>query len=154
MALPYENATSGGGALDEIRKVLTKFGCARFGTFTDNEAGELIVQFSFRGRDVSAKARYRGYAAAWLKEHPYGARTRGTRADHEKKALKQAEISVCSVLRDWIKGQIVAIETGVLTFEGAFLGQILLPTGGTVLERIESQKLLPALGNDAEGDGG
>lgn len=146
MALPYENATSGGAALEEIRKVLTKFGCARFGTMTDTEAGELIVQFSFRGRDVTAKASYRGYAAAWMKEHPYTQRTRGSKVDHEKKALKQAEVSVCSVLRDWIKGQVVAIETGVLTFEGAFLGQILLPTGKTVLEQIDNQGLLPALG--------
>lgn len=146
MALPYENATSGGAALEEIRKVLTKFGCARFGTMTDTEAGELIVQFSFRGRDVTAKASYRGYAAAWMKEHPFTHRTRGSRSDHEKKALRQAEISVCSVLRDWIKGQVVAIETGVLTFEGAFLGQILLPTGKTVLEQIDNQGLLPALG--------
>lgn len=145
MPLPYENATSGGAALEEIRKVLTKFGCARFGTMTDNEAGELIVQFSFRGRDVTAKASYRGYAAAWMKEHPFTHRTRGTRADHEKKALRQAEISVCSVLRDWIKGQVVAIETGVLTFEGAFLGQLLLGNGQTVLEQIQSAGMLPAI---------
>lgn len=144
MGLPYENATSGGQALDDIRKVLTRFGCARFGTMTDAERGELIVQFSYRGRDVTATASYRGYAAAWLKEHPYGPRTRGTKAQHEQKALKQAEISVCSVLRDWIKGQVVAIETGILTFEGAFLGQILLPTGRTVLEQAAGT-LLPAL---------
>jgi hypothetical protein len=145
MSLPYENATSGGAALEEIRKLLTKFGCARFGTMTDNEHGELIVQFSHRGRDVTAKASYRGYAAAWLREHPYGPRTRGGKAAHEAKALKQAEISVCSILRDWIKGQVMAIETGVLTFEGAFLGQIMLPTGRTVLEHATEQKLLPAL---------
>lgn len=145
MTLPYETATSGGAALEEIRKVLTKFGCGRYGTMTDADAGELIVQFSFRGRDVTAKASYRGYAAAWLKEHPYGPRTRGTLQQHEQKALKQAEISVCSVLRDWIKGQVVAIETGVLTFEGAFLGQILLPSGATVLEEVERREVLPAL---------
>lgn len=144
MTLPYENATSGGAALEDIRKLLTRFGCARFGTMTDAEAGELIVQFSFRGRDVTAKASYRGYAAAWLREHPYGPRTRGTKQAHEAKALKQAEISVCSILRDWIKGQVTAIETGVLTFEGAFLGQILLPTGRTVLEQAQAT-ILPAL---------
>lgn len=143
MTLPYENATSGGAALEDIRKVLTKFGCTRFGTMTDTQAGELIVQFSHRGRDVTAKASYHGYAAAWLREHPFGPRSRGARESHEQKALKQAEISVCSVLRDWIKGQIVAIETGVLTFEGAFLGQIMLPDGSTVLDRATSSKLLP-----------
>lgn len=143
MALPYENATSGGAALEDIRKVLTRFGCTRFGTMTDSEKGELMVQFSHRGRDVSARASYRGYAAAWLKEHPYSPRSRVTRTEHEKKAMRQAEISVCSVLRDWIKGQVTAIETGVLSFEGAFLGQILLPSGRTVLEEIGKQNLLP-----------
>lgn len=146
MAMPYENATSGGAALEDIRKLLTKFGCARFGTMTDQERGELIVQFTYRGRDITAKASYKGYAAAWLKEHPYGPRTRGTKQAHEAKALKQAEISVCSILRDWIKGQVVAIETGILTFEGAFLGQILLPnTGKTVLEAVMQSSMLPAL---------
>jgi hypothetical protein len=144
MSLPYENATSGGAALEEIRKLLTKFGCSRFGTMTDAENGELIVQFTYRGRDVTAKASYRGYAAAWLKEHPYGTRMRCTSVEHNRKALQQAEISVCSILRDWIKGQVMAIETGVLTFEGAFLGQILLPNGRTVLEHVATDNLLPA----------
>lgn len=143
MSLPYENATSGAGALDEIRKVLTRFGCARFGTMTDNEAGELLVQFTYHGRDVTVKASYRGYAAAWLKEHPYNpSRMRKTRTQHEAQALDQAQISVCSVLRDWIKGQITAIEVGILTFEGAFLGQILLPNGKTVLDHAASSGLL------------
>lgn len=146
MGLPYENATSGGAALEDIRKLLTKFGCARFGTMTDVENGELIVQFSYRSRDITAKASYKGYAVAWLKEHPYGPRTRGTKAAHEAKALKQAEISVCSILRDWIKGQVVAIETGILTFEGAFLGQILLPNSSkTVLDAVMQSQMLPAL---------
>lgn len=144
MGLPYENATSGGTALEEIRKVLTKFGCSRFGTMTDSERGCLIVQFSYRARDVTATASYQGYAAAWLKEHPYGPRTRGTRIEHERKALRQAEISVCSILRDWIKGQTMAIETGILSFEGAFLGQIMLPNGGTVLDAVTTARMLPA----------
>ena len=150
MSLPYENATSGGAALEEIRKLLTRFGCARFGTMTDSERGEQVLQFTYRGRDVTAKASYRGYAAAWLKEHPYTARTRATQAQHQKKALTQAEISVCSILRDWIKGQVMAVETGILTFEGAFLGQILLPnTGKTVLEAVIQSSMLPAPENPA-----
>jgi hypothetical protein len=143
--LPYENATSGTKALDEIRKVLTRFGCSRFGTMTDNEVGELIVQFTYRGRDVSIRASFRGYAAAWLQEYPYNpSRHRRTKIAHEALALDQAQVSVCSVLRDWIKGQITAVEVGILTFEGAFLGQILLPSGRTVLEEVnEKQRLLP-----------
>lgn len=142
MALPYENATSGAAALDEISKILTRFGCARFGTMTDHEAGELLVQFTHQGRNISVKASFRGYAAAWLKEHPYTSRTRKTLKQHEAAALEQAKISVCSILRDWIKGQVTAIEVGILSFEGAFLGQIMLPNGKSVLEQTQAAGLL------------
>lgn len=142
MSLPYENATSGANALEEIGKILTKFGCARFGTMTDNEKGELLVQFSHRGKDVSVRASYRGYAAAWLKAHPHTGRMKMTKVQHETRALEQAKISVCSVLRDWIKSQVTLIEVGILTFEGAFLGQILLGDGKTVLDHVATTGLL------------
>lgn len=145
MSLPYENAVSGAGAIAEMQKTLAKFGCSRFGTMTDAANGSLLVQFSYRGRDVSATANYKGYAAAWLKEHPFTRRTKGTRQAHESKALRQAEISVCSILRDWIKGQVMAVETGILSFEGAFLGQIMLPNGMTVLENVQRAEMLPML---------
>lgn len=51
-------------------------------------------------------------------------------------------MAVYSVLRDWIKGQVTAIETGILSFEGAFLGQILLSNGQTVLEMANEKQLL------------
>jgi hypothetical protein len=51
-------------------------------------------------------------------------------------------VAVYSILRDWIKGQITAIQTGILSFEGAFLGQILLTSGKTVLEHVEAEKLI------------
>jgi hypothetical protein len=44
--------------------------------------------------------------------------------------------------RDWIKGQITAVECGILSFEGAFLGHIMLPCGETVLGRVEQEKLI------------
>ena len=143
MSLPYENSTSGAGALDEIRKVLTRFGCSRFGTMTDNAKGELIVQFTYRDRDVTVQASYHGYAAAWMREHPYSRRMRRTQKEHEAQAMDQAQVSVCSILRDWIKGQVTAIEVGLLSFEGAFLGQILLPSGRTVLDTVMASKMLP-----------
>lgn len=145
MSLPYENSTSGERALGEIQKLLRGFGCTKFGSMIDDADGTVLVQFEYRGRPVSVKASTKGYAAAWLKEHPYGYRTRATRPQHERKALDIASVAVYSILRDWIKGQITAIETGILTFEGAFLGQILLPTGRTVLEHAAEMQLLPAL---------
>lgn len=144
MSLPYENATSGERALGEIQKLLRGFGCSKFGSMIDDEDGSVLVQFEYHGQPVSVKASMRGYAAAWLKEHPWSTRTKGTKIQHERKALDIASVAVYSILRDWIKGQLTAIDTGILTFEGAFLGQLLLPSGKTVLEHAQASKLLPA----------
>lgn len=148
MSLPYENSTSGERAIGEIQKLLRGFGCSKFGSMIDDGEGVVLVQFEYRNRPVSVRASIKGYAAAWLKEHPYGPRTRGTKQQHERKALDVASVAVYSILRDWIKGQITAIETGILTFEGAFLGQIMLPSGKTVLEHAQAQLLLA--GPDAQ----
>jgi hypothetical protein len=142
MSLPYENATSGEKALGEIQKLLRGFGCSKFGSMVDDAEGSILVQFEYRGRPVSVKASFNGYAAAWLKEHPYGPRTKASKVQHERKALDIASVAVYSILRDWIKGQITAIETGILSFEGAFLGQILLPNGKTVMEHAAASGLL------------
>lgn len=142
MSLPYENATSGERAVQDIQKVLRGFGCAKFGHMLDFEKGELLVQFEYRGTPVTVRASANGYAAAWLKDHPWSYRVKGTKTDHDRKAKEIGAVAVYSILRDWIKGQITAIETGVLTFEGAFLGQIMLPSGKTVLEEVSERKLL------------
>jgi hypothetical protein len=127
MALPYENSTSGKAAIGEVQKILQGFGAQSFGYMEDFETGDLIVQFERRDRKVVMRANAKGYAAAWLRHHPYGARTRGTRAQYEAKALFIGKIAVYSILRDWVKGQVTAIEVGMMTFEGAFLGQYCWP---------------------------
>ena len=142
MSLPYENSTSGDKAIGEMQKILRGFGCQKFGYMIDDGEGSLLVQFEYRGRQVSVKASMSGYAAAWLKEHPYSNRMKKTAKQHEAEAMQVASIAVFSILRDWIKGQIMAIETGILSFEGAFLGQLMLPSGKTVLETVEEKKML------------
>lgn len=134
MALPYENTSSGDKAIGEIQKILQNFGCQSFGSMMDFEQKQLIIQFKYRNIPISVTASAAGYAAAWLKEHPYTRRTRCTKIQHEQKASQIANIAIYSILRDWIKGQITAVETGILSFEGAFLGQVLLPNGKTVLD--------------------
>lgn len=148
MSLPYENATSGDKALGEIQKLLRGFGCQKFGSMADDEEQTLTVQFEYRKKMVSVKASFAGYAAAWLKEHPYSNRMRKTRQEHERQAYDKASVAVYSILRDWIKGQVTAIETGILSFEGAFLGQILLPNGQTVLDYAQHKDLLPGPGGE------
>ncbi len=145
MSLPYENATSGNNAIADIQKMLRGFGCNKFGTGEDYETSELFIQFEHRGRMVHLKASAKGYAAAWLREHPWNSsRSRSTRAEHEAKALQIGGIAVYSILRDWVKGQVTAIEIGMMSFEAAFLSHILLPSGMSVIEHVQHQKMLPA----------
>lgn len=148
MSLPYENATSGDKALGEIQKLLRGFGCQKFGSMVDDEEQSLTVQFQYRGKMVSVRASFAGYAAAWLKEHPYTSRMKKTKQEHERQAMDKASIAVYSILRDWIKGQVTAIETGILSFEGAFLGQLMLENGETVLDYAQRQRLLPGPGGE------
>jgi hypothetical protein len=48
------------------------------------------------------------------------------------------------MIRDWIKGQITSIETGMHAFEVAFMPDLLTSDGRTMAERITELKLLPA----------
>ena len=144
MSLPYETATTGARAMEDVQKILQRFGCSKFGHMMDYERGDLIVQFETKGIPVSIRASINGYAVAWLREHPYSHRMRSNKQQHEQEARRVAGVAVYSILRDWIKGQITAVETGILSIEGAFLGQIMLPTGKTILETAKEQKLLPA----------
>lgn len=110
---------------------------------TDAENGETIVQFKWHNRTVSLRASWKGYANALLKAHP--PRGYGTQRQRAiDRAHEQAKISVCSVLRDWTKGQITAVECGVMSFEAAFMPHMLLPTGERVIDRVQSEKMLPA----------
>lgn len=144
MSIPYETSTSGERALQELQKTLAKFGCQSFWTMTDAERGMTIVQFKWRDRTVSLEASWKGYAAAYLKEHPYKYTQRKTRQQHDQAALDQAKLSVCSVLRDWVKGQITSVECGIMSFDAAFMPHLLLPSGERVMDRLRADNLLPA----------
>jgi hypothetical protein len=77
----------------------------------------------------------------FLKAHPYNGHRRQSRIDHEQDALRQGHVAVNSILRDWIKGQVTAIESGILSFEEVFLPHMLTADGRRVIERV--QELLP-----------
>lgn len=134
MALPYENARAGGSALVEAERILQRFGCSSFGTMRDWKKGTLLLQFEWRGRQISLQVSYKGYAAAWLKEHPYSGRMRKTRAEHEAEALKRGEAAAPSILRDWIKAQVTAIEVGLMPFEHVFMPFMLAHDGQRLVD--------------------
>jgi hypothetical protein len=111
-----------------------------------------IVVFRWRERQVQLEASWQGYATAWLKEHPFSHRSRGTRAQHDQAALAQARTSVCSVLRDWVKGQVTAVECGIMSFEEAFMPHMLTANGQRVIDRVRSSNLLRAPGQSTSAD--
>jgi len=55
--------------------------------------------------------------------------------------LQQGHVAVNSILRDWIKGQVTAVECGILSFEAVFMPFMLTHDGRPVIERIDN--LLP-----------
>lgn len=144
MSLPYETATAGDKALIELQKALAKFGCQSFGTATDAERGMTIVHFKWRNQVVKLEASWKGYAAALMRDTKVAASNHDRRRRLEAEALEQAKKSVCSVLRDWTKAQITAVEAGVMSFEMAFMPHLLLKDGRRVIEAAQQANLLPA----------
>lgn len=138
MTLPYENATSGTAALVEAEKVLRRFGCDNFGTMQDWTRGCLIIQFGWKERRIHLEASWAGYAAAWLKEHPYSHRMRRTFPEHIEEARRRGELAAPSILRDWVKAQVTAIEIGLLPFDHAFMPHMLAPDGRRLVEHMQS----------------
>ena len=140
-AVPYENATSGNRAREETIKILRRFGCESIGFMDDYQQREVLLAFTHRGRQVQLRASAKGWAQMFLKEKPWNYSRRGTKQEWEQKALQQGHVAVNSILRDWIKGQVTAVECGILSFEGVFLPYMLTNDGRPLLERVE--ELLP-----------
>jgi hypothetical protein len=138
-SVPYADATSDARAREEIKKVLVRFGSVGF--MDDYERQEVLLAFTHRGRQVQLRASAKGWAQMWLKEHPWNHNRRTSQVDYEQAALRQGHVAVNSILRDWIKGRVTAIETGILSFEAVFMPYMLTPDGRPLLERVH--ELLP-----------
>ena len=138
-AFPYASAVAGDRALAELQKTLARFGCESFGTMIDVERGITLVQFKWRSRAVSLEASWKGYAQALLDADGAG-KVWSQKVTQE--AIAQARVSVCSVLRDWVKGQVTAVECGIMSFETAFMPHMLLGNGMRVIDKIRADKLL------------
>jgi hypothetical protein len=143
MTTPYASASSE-RSREEIKKVLQRFGCERIGFMDDNVEHTVLLAFTHRGRQVQLRASAKGWATMWLKENPHTYRMRTSRHEHEQAALRQGQIAVNSILRDWIKGRVTAIETGILSFEAVFMPFMLTADGRPLIERLAETNLLPA----------
>jgi hypothetical protein len=141
--VPYENASSGAAARDEITKLLRRFGCESVGFMDDFEDHSVLLAFKHRGRPVQLKASAKGWAQMYVKAHPHTYRMRHNKHEHEQRALRQGFIAVNSILRDWVKGQVTAVECGMLSFEAVFMPYMLTNDGRPVIERLMEAKMLP-----------
>lgn len=142
MKIPYASATSGMKARDDITRILQGFGCESVGFMDQFNEHAVLLAFVHRGRQIQLKASAKGWAQAYLNENPWGHRRRGTRQQYEDKALKQGMIAVNSILRDWVKGQMTAVECGILDFGAVFMPYMLASDGRPLIDHV--QGLLPA----------
>lgn len=142
MPVPYEsaNATT---ARAEIIKILQRFGCESIGFLDDFAKGTVQLVFSHRGNKVSLTASAQGWATLWLKAHPsHRTRSRITLKDYQERALAQGLKATNSILRDWIKGQVTAVECGILSFEAVFLPFMLTTDGRPLIEKLQARQLI------------
>lgn len=144
MGVPYATASSGAAARDEVTKILRRFGCESVGFMDDFEKHEILLAFTHRGRPVQLRASAKGWAQMFLKENPWTSRRRDSRQSWETAALIQGQKAVNSILRDWIKGQITAVECGILSFEGVFMPYMITADGRPLIDRINESGLLPS----------
>ena len=142
--VPYANATSGGAARDEVTRMLRRFGCESVGFMDDFDKHTVLLYFTHRGRRIQLEASARGWAAMFLRAHPWTTKRRNkSRAAYEQSALMQGLVAVNSILRDWVKGQLTAVECGMMPFESVWLPYMLTNDGQTLSDRIAGLNLLP-----------
>jgi len=137
-SVPYAGATSGATARDQVTKILRRFGCESVGFMDDFEKHEVLLAFTHRGRQIQVRASAKGWAQLYLRQHPWTYRRRSTtKIEYEQAALRQGHRAVNSILRDWIKGQMTAVECGILTFEAVFMPHMLTSDGRPLVERLD-----------------
>lgn len=142
-SLPYSHATGGSAARAEIVRLLKAFGCESVGLMDDFTDGSLLLAFRYRGRAVQLKASGKGWAAMYLKENPWSRARKSTQKEWENAALERGTKVTASMLRDWIKGQLTAVECGLMPFEHVFMPYMLTNDGRPLVERVKAENLLP-----------
>lgn len=142
--VPYSNASSGTQAREEITRLLRKMGCESVGFMDEFATGTLVLAFVHNGQPVQLRASGKGWAAWFLRENPHTHGMRKSRSEYETAAQAQGMIAVNSILRDWVKGSIVAVQCGLMPVEAMFMAHMVTNDGRTLLERIGETRLLSA----------
>jgi hypothetical protein len=102
----------------------------------DFEQQKVFLAFVYRGQRVQQCFSALDWAAMFLRKRPYSGRMRKTRKEYERQAIDQGLVAINSQMRDLIKAQMSAIESGMRSFESIFLADMLTGDGRPVLERV------------------
>lgn len=104
----------------EIKRVLREYGATKIGTMS--EPGRATLYFDVKGREVQIAIPMPKTAAPDVPRQ-----TRATRdADAEERRRWR-------VLVLWTKGMFEAVNSGIMTFDQAFLGYLVVPGKGTTI---------------------
>lgn len=135
--IPYENAVGGPGARNATIKMLERAGADSVGFMDDFTGTGVSVRlvFTFGERRYEFRASASGWAALYTQAHPWSRRSRMSEAAYKVRALEKGKRAVNSAIRDWVKSQLVVIESGVMAFDDVFLPYLLTASGDTVGER-------------------
>ena len=136
-SIPYASATAGGKAQGEIERLLRGFGAEHIGWAKDYVSHQTTLWFVYRQRQVQLRVSAQGWANMYLEAHPWHARRTVSQEEYEQRWLTQGEIAVISILRDWIKGQLTAVEAGLMQFDHVFLPYMICEDNLTLAEQMD-----------------
>lgn len=109
----------------EIKRLVARYGARRYATATDEDAGVAVIQFEMHDRRVLFRLQLPGES---------GFRLDGRGRERSDTARRNAYEAECR--RMWralvitIKAKLESVESGIETFESAFLAQIVIPGAG------------------------
>ncbi len=121
----------------EIERILSKYGATRFGTMNEAD-GSATVYFEFKGRQIQLPVPMPPRTDKRFARDKYGR----VRVETQRERLwEQEQRRRWRVLVITIKAMLEAVDTGLVTFEQAFLAHIVIP--GTA--RTLGEALVPKL---------
>lgn len=142
MPVPYAGASSGHKARDEITRILKRFGCESVGFMDNFDDHSVMLAFRHRGKSIQLSASAEGWATMFLKTEPWNSRRQLSEHAYKQRALEQGMIAVNSILRDWVKGQVTAVECGILSFGAVFMPYMLTNDGRPLYQRVDEIGLI------------
>ncbi|MPV51043.1 hypothetical protein GCG21_13710 [Pseudactinotalea sp. HY160] len=119
---------------EEIERTLLRYGADAFAYATSRERA--MVEFSANGRRIRFLLPLPDPSSPQFTRTPTGRERSATAArDEWEKGTRQAWRSLALL----VKAKLEAVESGIVTFEAAFLAHTVLPSGSTVADEVEPQ---------------